>query len=456
LERALGVVVAGRYRLVRMLGSGGMGTVWLAHDLSLDSECALKLIDDDKAASEEVRIRFEREARAAAQVRGAHVVDIFDHGEHDGVPFIAMEYLDGEDLEDRLRRLGRLDGESTYRVIAQVSRALVRAHSLGIVHRDLKPENIFLVPGDEHEIAKVLDFGIAKHDTYSLRDKATKTGSFLGTPYYVSPEQARGKAIDYRSDLWSLGVIAFQCLTGRPPFESEALGELMGLILYEDLPKPSDKNPELSPALDEWWQRAASRDPEQRFQSAKELADSLAVALGVEHVLAVPHIPPRRPNPSASELTPALPAASPSRVVRANTPSRSLVDDEPFGHSDTTGAPVSRTRRSLISFPDRLRRRHLAGFAVGGVALGILVTLLILSAGKKPKEAPPIVAAPPVFTAVAVAEPEREVLEVFPAPAPSASVAPVAAAPAVASSTPKKKKGPPPPPRRGGVPDYGI
>ncbi len=164
-------------------------------------------------------------------MRGAHVVDIFDHGEHDGVPFIAMEYLDGEDLEERLRRLGRLDGESTYRVIAQVSRALSRAHSLGIVHRDLKPENIFLVQGDEHEIAKVLDFGIAKHDTYSLRDKATKTGSFLGTPYYVSPEQARGKAIDYRSDLWSLGVITFQCLTGRPPFESEALGELMGLIL---------------------------------------------------------------------------------------------------------------------------------------------------------------------------------------------------------------------------------
>jgi serine/threonine protein kinase len=262
-------VVAGRYRLVRMLGSGGMGTVWLAHDLSLDSQCALKLIDDDKAASEEVRIRFEREARAAAQVRGAHVVDIFDHGEHEGVPFIAMEYLEGEDLEERLRRLGRLDAESTYRVIAHVARALVRAHSLGIVHRDLKPENIFLVQGDEHEIAKVLDFGIAKHDTYSLRDKATKTGSFLGTPFYVSPEQARGKVIDYRSDLWSLGVIAFQCLTGRPPFESEALGELMGLILYEDLPKPTERNPELPPALDEWWQRAAARDPEERFQSAK-------------------------------------------------------------------------------------------------------------------------------------------------------------------------------------------
>jgi serine/threonine-protein kinase len=434
-----------------------MGTVWLAHDLSLDSECALKLIDDDKAASEEVRIRFEREARAAAQVRGAHVVDIFDHGEHEGVPFIAMEYLEGEDLEERLHRLGRLDGESTYRVIAQVCRALSRAHSLGIVHRDLKPENIFLVQGDEHEIAKVLDFGIAKHDTYSLRDKATKTGSFLGTPYYVSPEQARGKAIDYRSDLWSLGVIAFQCLTGRPPFESEALGELMGLILYEDLPKPSARNPELPPSLDEWWQRAAARDPEQRFQSAKELADSLAAAFGIQQLLAVPHIPPRRPNPSVTDLTPGLPSASPSRVVRANTPSR-LLDDDSGQHNETTGAPVSRTRRSLISLPDRLRRRHLAGFAVGGLALGILVTLLILSAGKKPKDAP-IVAAPPVVTVLP--PPNAAVPEVVPVPAPvappSASVLPAAASSAPPSSAPKKKKPPPPPPRRsGGVPDYGI
>jgi serine/threonine protein kinase len=445
-------VVAGRYRLVRMLGSGGMGTVWLAHDLSLDSQCALKLIDDDKAASEEVRIRFEREARAAAQVRGAHVVDIFDHGEHEGVPFIAMEYLEGEDLEERLRRLGRLDAESTYRVIAHVARALVRAHSLGIVHRDLKPENIFLVQGDEHEIAKVLDFGIAKHDTYSLRDKATKTGSFLGTPFYVSPEQARGKVIDYRSDLWSLGVIAFQCLTGRPPFESEALGELMGLILYEDLPKPTERNPELPPALDEWWQRAAARDPEERFQSAKELADSLAVALGIQRILAVPHIPPRRPNPSVSELTPGLLSGSPSRVVRANTPPR-MLDDDPDAHAEHTGAPVSRTRRSLISLPERLRRRHLAGFAVGGVVLGTVVTLLLLSGGKEQKT--PVVAAPSVATAEPRVEPkvvEEPKVEVAPVPSASASATP---APAVASSAPKKRK-PLPAPRRSGIPDYGI
>jgi serine/threonine-protein kinase len=247
-----------------------MGTVWLAQDLLLDSSCALKLIDDDKAESEEVRIRFAREAKVAAQLRGPHVVDVFDHGEWSGIPYIAMEFLDGEDLGTRLDRVKKLDPEATYRIVAHVARALVKAHAYGIVHRDLKPENVFLVEGDEGEIAKVVDFGIAKHDAYSLRDKTTKTGSFLGTPFYVSPEQARGKPTDHRSDLWSLGVIAFQCLTGRPPFESEALGELMGMILYDDIPIPSQRNPELSSEIDDWWKRAAARDREQRFESAKD------------------------------------------------------------------------------------------------------------------------------------------------------------------------------------------
>lgn len=438
-----------------------MGTVWLAHDLSLDSECALKLIDDDKAASQEVRIRFEREARAAAQVRGPHVVDIFDHGEHDGVPFIAMEYLQGEDLEDRLHRLGRLDPESTYRIIAQVCRALARAHSLGIVHRDLKPDNIFLVPGDEHEIAKVLDFGIAKHDTYSLRDKTTKTGSFLGTPYYVSPEQARGKVIDHRSDLWSLGVITFQCLTGRPPFESEALGELMGLILYEDLPKPTERNPELPPAIDDWWQRAASRDPEQRFQSAKELADSLAAALGLEKVLPVPHIPPRRPNLSLADIAPEA-SGSQSRVARSDTPVP-LLEDELDEH---TSAPVSRTRRSLVSLPERLRGRHLAVFAVGSVVLGALITFVVGGSGSGRKEAtsaasPPFEApsahVPPAASVADPREPASSERDAKPAPvAPSAlPSASARAAPEPSSSVPKKKKAPTPS-SKVTIPDYGI
>ncbi len=292
-ERGAGELVAGRYRLARKIGSGGMGSVWLAHDLSLDATCAVKLIDEDKAADEEIRTRFSREAKASAKLRSAHVVDVFDYGEWNGTRYIAMEYLDGEDLATRLGRLGKLDAETTYRIIAHVARALMSAHALGIVHRDLKPENIFLVQSYEQEIAKVLDFGIAQNSAYSLSNRATREGSFLGTPCYMSPEQARGKSVDHRSDLWSLGVIAFQCLTGRLPFESDALGELMGLIMYEPLPKASAFNQELPAGIDGWWERAASRDCEQRFQSAKEMADELGVLLGVQTVITVPTVPPR-------------------------------------------------------------------------------------------------------------------------------------------------------------------
>ncbi|MFZ5890402.1 MAG: protein kinase domain-containing protein [Myxococcota bacterium] len=437
MDRTEGVLVAGRYRLVRKLGAGGMGAVWLAHDISLDSACALKLIDDEKAQSEEVRVRFEREARAAAQLRGAHVVDVFDHGEWEGTLYIAMEYLQGEDLGARLERVGRLDPASTYRVVAHVARALVRAHANGIVHRDLKPENIFLVQGDEEEIAKVLDFGIAKHDAYSLHDKATRTGSFLGTPFYVSPEQARGKSTDFRSDLWSLGIIVFQCLTGRPPFESEALGELMGLILYEELPRPSARNPELPATLDAWWERAAARDRELRFQSAKELADALGHALGLSRQVAIPSIAPRRPSyadgsgafpPATASATGSYPPVAAG--ARMSTPNRLLpsFSDPEWGEERVeTDAPVSRTRHSAappgplralrrgasrwlsrrgakraLTLVRKLPKRNLVLAAVGsGVLLGVILTLVLVPAEQpQPPLARPATSARPEIAPV--------------------------------------------------------
>ncbi|HEY8943039.1 MAG TPA: serine/threonine-protein kinase, partial [Polyangiaceae bacterium] len=403
MECAEGVVVAGRYRLVRKLGAGGMGSVWLTHDISLDSSCALKLIDEEKSQSNEVRLRFEREAKAAAQLRGAHVVDVFDHGEWENVLYIAMEYLEGEDLGARLDREGALEPAVAYRIVAHVARALTRAHAHGIVHRDLKPENVFLVQSDEGEIAKVLDFGIAKHDAYSLQGKATRTGSFLGTPYYVSPEQARGKSTDHRSDLWSLGIIAFQCLTGRPPFESDALGELMGLILYEDLPRITLKNPRLPLAMDAWWERAAARDRELRFQSAKELADSLAVALGISRPLTVQSVAPRRQ--SYSDVTGQFPAArvdlSPPALPTMPRSQLSASHDalgDSLEELVETDAPVSRTRHSgfvlssALRWPERLplwfsrlkeqRKRTLVTAAVGGgVALGVILTLVLVGGG---------------------------------------------------------------------------
>src|SRR5262249_32601607 len=154
--------------------------------------------------------------------------------------YIAMELLDGEDLGKRLQRIGRLPPHELLRIVTQVCRALTKAHGMHIVHRDLKPDNIFLVRDDDREIAKVLDFGIAKAAGGAIDGSATKTGAMLGTPYYMSPEQAQGtKAVDHRSDLWSLAVIVFQALTGRLPFESEALGDLLVKIIVTPVPMPS-------------------------------------------------------------------------------------------------------------------------------------------------------------------------------------------------------------------------
>ncbi len=280
-ELAENVIVAGRFQLIKKLGQGGMGSVWLARQTALDTECAIKFIEGDHAHVPEMQARFEREAKAAAALRSPHVVQIIDHAIWEGVPFIAMEVLVGEDLGKRLDRVGRLSPAQTVEVLGQVCRALTKAHQLGIVHRDLKPDNIYLVHDDDREIAKVLDFGIAKSSKGMEAGSNTKTGAMLGTPFYMSPEQAQGtKAVDFRADLWSMAVIAYQCVTGQLPFQSEALGDLLMKIMVSPLPVPSHVAL-VPPGFDAWFARASSRDPAGRFQSSREFHDSLSVALGV-------------------------------------------------------------------------------------------------------------------------------------------------------------------------------
>ena len=275
------MVVADRFRLVRMIGRGGMGSVWQAMHLGLDTPCAVKFIEGELANVAEAHSRFEREAKAAAQLRSPNVVQIFDHGVWQGRPYIAMELLEGEDLGKRLARSGgRLPAPDVNFVVQQVCRALTRAHQAGVVHRDLKPDNIFIVKDDDRDIVKILDFGVAK-SAAALDGSNTKTGAMLGTPYYMSPEQAQGiKSVDARSDLWSLAVIVFQCLTGRLPFESEALGDLLVKIIVNPVPVPSQYNPMVPVGFDSWWVKAADRSPENRFPTAKAFAESLGIALG--------------------------------------------------------------------------------------------------------------------------------------------------------------------------------
>lgn len=263
-----------------------MGAIWRAEHLVLAAPVALKIIDRDVAHDEQAMARFMREAQAAAALRSPHVVQILDHGVDEGTPFIAMELLEGENLAQRIKRVGRLGAEETARIVTHVARAVGRAHEAGIIHRDLKPENVFLVHNEDEEIAKVLDFGVAKVETTALalgsQGARTRTGSLLGTPYYMSPEQAQGnKDVDARSDLWSLGVIAFECLTAKRPFFSDGLGDLVLQICVRDIPVPSEVAP-VPLGFDAWFARAVERDPDRRFQSARELSDALRAALGIE------------------------------------------------------------------------------------------------------------------------------------------------------------------------------
>jgi serine/threonine protein kinase len=276
-------VLVGRYRLDERLGAGGMGSIWRAQHLVLAAPVAVKLIDREAVPDEETLGRFMREAQSAATLRSPHVVQILDYGVDDKLPFIVMELLDGENLAQRLRRLGRLPSSDTARIVTHMWRAVGRAHEAGIVHRDLKPENVFLIRNEDEEIAKVLDFGVAKVATAALggeQGTRTRTGSILGTPYYMSPEQAQGnKAVDHRSDLWSLGVIAFECLLGQRPFYSDGLGDLVLQICIRDIPIPSQIG-SVPLGFDAWFARAVARDPEARFQSARELTDALREVLG--------------------------------------------------------------------------------------------------------------------------------------------------------------------------------
>ena len=278
-------LVGGKYRLTRVIGRGGMGTVWEGVHTSLSTQVAVKFIDTDYADSEELRRRFVNEARAAAQLQSKHVIQVHDQGVmEDGRPFIVMEYLTGEALDKRLDRLGTLPPKDVARIILHICRGLSKAHAAGIIHRDLKPENVFLVWDDEdnEDVAKVVDFGIAKFvDEGLVGSSATRTGSLLGTPFYMSPEQARGlRSIDVRSDLWSVGVIAHRCLVGKLPFEGEAFGDMLVKICTGDTPVPSQKA-DVPEGFDAFIARALAKQPDERFQTARELAESLATVCGL-------------------------------------------------------------------------------------------------------------------------------------------------------------------------------
>src|SRR5580704_8001496 len=317
------MLVTSNVRLVRPLGEGGMGAVWVAEHLSLRTQVVVKFMARDLTGSGEALARFSREAAAASQVKSPHVVQMFDHGVLDsGAPYIVMELLEGRDLEQQLRVSGRLEPREVVAIVAQLARALAKAHERGIMHRDIKPSNVFLCDAGGGELfVKLLDFGIAKGPGagggVGIVGSTTRTGSFIGSPFYMSPEQVIGaKTIDFKTDLWSLGVVAYEALTGDKPFFAETVGALALKIHRDPIPVPSEVNKALGAAVDAWFVRACAREPAERYASAKDLADALAVAVTGESVppgLRVDSIPTPRPGEGFDTTQHASPVASTKR-----------------------------------------------------------------------------------------------------------------------------------------------
>ncbi|MEZ4335611.1 MAG: serine/threonine-protein kinase [Sandaracinaceae bacterium] len=281
LDPRLGRTLAGRYRLDRTLGKGGMGVVYAGEDTELGRPVAVKVLLPELIESAELLARFFQEARTAAALSHPHVIDVYDLGEDDGLAYIVMELLEGESLETRLRREGRLRADALLPILLPVIEALGVAHERGIIHRDLKPENVFIArtPNGE-ETPKLLDFGIAKLLEGGVVQ--TQAGAMLGTPGYMSPEQMRGVGdLTAASDVWGVGVILFRALAGRLPFETDGHNpmNLLMTMMMNDAPRLCDVAPDVPEALGAAVDLALKRSPETRHRDMHELREALVEAV---------------------------------------------------------------------------------------------------------------------------------------------------------------------------------
>ena len=277
--------IDGKYQIVRKLGEGGMGAVYEAKHTGTLRRVAVKVIVGESVKKgAEVIDRFQREARATGAIESQHIAMVLDTGTDDGDPYLVMEYLSGEDLAAAIARLGPIEPTTVKRIIAQAAMGLMKAHEAGVTHRDIKPANLFLAERDGDIVVKLLDFGIAKirvDVTSSENRELTKTGAVLGSPLYMSPEQARGdKTLDHRTDLWSLGVVMYEALTGRTPHgDVDTIGGLILAICSKSAPHIQNVAPWVDARTAEIVHKALALDPNDRFQSAEEMLGALRAEL---------------------------------------------------------------------------------------------------------------------------------------------------------------------------------
>ncbi|HEX7500295.1 MAG TPA: serine/threonine-protein kinase, partial [Polyangia bacterium] len=330
----------GSFRVISLLGEGGMGRVYLAEHVLIGRRAAIKVLAAEIADNEDLVSRFFTEARAVNDIRHPNIVEVTDFGTFGKLPYIVMELLDGETLEQRLGRVRMLDAAPAARVVAQVAAAVGAGHDHGMVHRDLKPANIFLRNHPDYpDFVKVLDFGIAKLVALDREvQHHTEIGTLIGTPAYMSPEQCLGDThLDHRSDIYSLGVVLYQMVTGRLPFTAETAGRLIMSHVQETPPPPRSINPAISAATSAIVLRAMAKKPDQRFSSMRELRDAILLSTpgmgggprasydGYSQTLTPPPVIPTMPPLSSTMLSTAptayCPPSAPS-VLPSATPAR--------------------------------------------------------------------------------------------------------------------------------------
>lgn len=305
-----GDTIDDKYRIVKLLGEGGMGAVYEGENVRIHRRVAIKILHSNVASSEDAVQRFEREAQAAGRIGSEHIVEVLDLGDlPSGDRYMVMEYLDGESLSDRISSTGQMSPQTTASIIIDMLEGLKAAHSAGIIHRDLKPDNVFLLTNKngKKDFVKIVDFGISKFSSLGGEFSMTRTGAVMGTPYYLSPEQAKGeRQLDARADLYAVGVILYEAVAGRVPFDGETFNELLFKIVLEPIPPLSTYVPNIDPHFAAIVEKAMARDPALRFQTAEEMKLALAAWL--------------RGQPAAPELLASASAATAARTdVRLQT-----------------------------------------------------------------------------------------------------------------------------------------
>jgi tRNA A-37 threonylcarbamoyl transferase component Bud32 len=421
-----GQVIEGKYRIVRLLGEGGMGAVYEGENVRIHRRVAIKVLHAGVAENLDAVQRFEREAQAAGRIGSDHIVEVIDLGNlPDGDRFMVMEYLDGESFSQRIHGRGRLPPAEAAGIMVQLLEGLAAAHGAGIFHRDLKPDNVYLLRSKkgQGDFVKILDFGISKFNKLNKDSgmSMTRTGAVMGTPYYMSPEQAKGsKEMDHRSDLYSAGVMLYEAITGQVPFNAETFNELIFKIVLETAPPPQQLAPGLDPAFSSIMQKAMAREPNDRFQTAQEFAGAMQAWLGTGQGVALP-----------PQQMPAQRAVMGSAPMLGQTPAPWANTGGP-GHMQTTaGLPRKRSAVPIV----------MSFLALATVGVGGGVLYKVLGKGSAPEQvvAPtalvtpsPVPAAAPHETAKVESAPKPPE-PAAPEPASAASTAAIGAAPAAAA-----------------------